>query len=585
MPKETAIGSKFGGRYSVIDKLGEGGMSVVWLARDMRLEKLWAVKEVKKNNNDPVSQIDFGLMRREANIMRNLDHPNIVHVVDVIDEDDSMYVVMDYVQGRDLADIMRERARTAPDGVYAYPEEDVIHWGIQLCDALGYLHNQTPPIIYRDMKPGNVMVQANGKIKIIDFGIAREFKSNKELDTRPLGTRGFASPEAVENVSQTDARSDIYSLGVTLFHLVTGHSPMEYVTQPNLPPIRSINPQLSPSLEATIIRATQWDPDARQQSMAELRYELENPVEPEHQRWMEQTLARFKFFSITGAICIVLGLGCLLGSTAVRKSAFDDIMARAAEADTSESSGNVSEAEELYLRAIEINPDSIEPYQELVDRVYKKDNVFSLTESERWNDLFLEHRDQLEKHYAYGKLCYDVGIDYFIYFNYGDELNRGDMAVVWFARALKGNALNEKERAAAQNYLTISSFQRSIQKATVEGGDRQAYLDYFKALSGAVAEATDADTIAQLRLYNVAAHALGSQLYVSGFVRSGVAEKDAVALLDQVTKQTESLSEVCKASFATDQLYEEVIKACEKAQENVKTVYAQSGTGKEAVAQ
>ncbi|MBR3326122.1 MAG: protein kinase, partial [Atopobiaceae bacterium] len=138
---DTQIGGTIGGRYNVIDKLGEGGMSVVWLVRDSRLEKLWAIKEIKKNASDATHRVDVDLMRKEANIMKNLDHPNIVHVVDIIEESGALYVVMDYVPGKDLAKTMRENRAALGTGVYAYPQVDVIDWGIQLCDALGYLHS------------------------------------------------------------------------------------------------------------------------------------------------------------------------------------------------------------------------------------------------------------------------------------------------------------------------------------------------------------------------------------------------------------------------------------------------------------
>lgn len=219
---DTHIGSTIGGRYRVTDKLGEGGMSVVWHARDTRLERFVAIKEIKNNASDATHRVDVATMRKEAHIMKDLDHPNIVHVHDIIDENNALYVVMDYVPGKDLSKVMRENKKNMQVPVFAFPQDDVIDWGKQLCNALGYLHLQNPPIIYRDMKPGNVMLTDDGSIKIIDFGIAREFKPNQSQDTTPLGTRGYASPEAAEKVSQTDARSDVYSLGVTLFPACDG---------------------------------------------------------------------------------------------------------------------------------------------------------------------------------------------------------------------------------------------------------------------------------------------------------------------------------------------------------------------------
>ena len=199
------IGSVIDGKYEILTEIGHGGMSVVYLAMDTHLNKQWAVKEIKKRGKAKTDEIVVNSLLAEANLMKRLDHPSLPRIVDIIDNGITIYVVMDYIEGESLDKILGEFG--------AQPEELVIGWAKQLCDALSYLHSQKPPIIYRDMKPANVMLKPEGNIKIIDFGIAREYKEQNLSDTTVLGTKGYAPPEQYNG--QTDARSDIYALGMS----------------------------------------------------------------------------------------------------------------------------------------------------------------------------------------------------------------------------------------------------------------------------------------------------------------------------------------------------------------------------------
>ena len=587
---DTHVGSSVGGRYNIIEKLGEGGMSVVWLARDSRLERLQAIKEIKNNASDATHRVDVDLMRKEAHIMKNLDHPNIVHVNDIIDENGALYVVMDYVPGKDLAKIMRENREAQGGGVYAFPQEDVVDWGIQLCDALGYLHVQNPPVIYRDMKPGNVMLQDDGTVKIIDFGIAREFKPNQSTDTKPLGTRGYASPEAAESVAQTDARSDIYSLGVTLFHLVTGHSPMEFIKQPNLPPIRQLNPTLSPALEQTIIRTNQWDPALRQQTMNELRYELEHPVEPVEYVRMRQTVGRFKTMLIAGIACLVLGIGCFTASRIVRSSGNAGLIERAKSASTAVPADNgPSDAEKLYTQAIEIDPGNIDPYMDLIKNVYTADDRFTVEESQRWRSLHDAHKSSIDRSDRYAELCYETGYDYFFYYDYGsDELSRGSEAVPWFDNAVEyfteGGTLTKPQRDAAMTFSYIGNFQKFIADKANRGEDVDEYGNYYQSLAQIITSiANEEETgiavapIVQLRLYDVITRALGSSKYVRGFRRAGVSIQQVTDLLNSAHEGTMRLSQDAQSGEEIQKLYDSAMNNYQNALDTINENYNSVG--------
>ena len=290
------IGSVVDGKYKILNKIGQGGMSVVYLAMNERANKQWAIKEVRK---DGVSEQNFEVIKQglvaEVDMLKRFNHPHLPSIIDVIDSNDSFLIVMDYIEGVSLNKKLKEAG--------ALPQEDVIEWGKQLCDVLGYLHSRTPPIIYRDMKPANVMLRPDGDVMLIDFGTAREFKSNSVADTTCLGTQGYAAPEQFGGQGQTDGRTDIYCLGATLYHLVTGHNPCEYPYE--MYPIRQWNPQLSSGLEQIILKCTQKNPNDRYQSCAELMYALEHNRDFEIETRKKQTVKWRSFIAMAVASAVM----------------------------------------------------------------------------------------------------------------------------------------------------------------------------------------------------------------------------------------------------------------------------------------
>ena len=256
-----------GGRYTIVRKLGKGGMGAVYLVADGRLVgKMWAVKEMSDAALlDPVvRQSAVQAFQREATLLAALNHANLTKVVDYFEEQGKHFLVMDYVEGETLAEKL--------DGCSVpFSEKDVMGWAEQLCDVLNYLHEQNPPIIFRDLKPGNIMVDKQGKVKLIDFGVARNFKPGVNKDTVSLGTPGYAAPEQYGK-GQSDVRSDVYALGATLHHLLTlrdpGDEPFKF------PPVTRLNPSVSNNVELAIGIAVQQDPGIRWQTAAEFATEL-----------------------------------------------------------------------------------------------------------------------------------------------------------------------------------------------------------------------------------------------------------------------------------------------------------------------
>lgn len=257
-----------GNRYVIVLKLTQGGMGAIYKAFDNRLKgRTVVIKEMSLTFIEPSEQPQIiTAFRREAEILALLDHPNLVKVFDLFEEYDRHYMVMELIQGRSLLEILE---KDSPGGL---TEDQVLAWAEQLCDVLAYLHSQQPRIIYRDLKPGNVMeLTGTTRIKLIDFGIARFYKPGKRRDTVTFGTPGYAAPEQY-GPGQTDERSDIYSLGATLHHLLTGHDPS--VSPFNLPSVRNLNVRVSQRVNDAIARAVAVRREDRFPSMAEMKAAL-----------------------------------------------------------------------------------------------------------------------------------------------------------------------------------------------------------------------------------------------------------------------------------------------------------------------
>lgn len=347
------LGEIIDGKYEVLREVGRGGMSVVYLAMDKRLNKQWAIKEFRKDKDDASKQVALKALLDEANLMKKLDHPTLPRIVDIIDEHHTVYVVMDYIEGESLNRVL--------DAYGAQPQEAVIEWAKQLSDVLDYLHTQSPPVIYRDMKPANIMLKPDGTVRLIDFGIAREYKEGKEGDTEAIGTRGYAAPEQFGGKGQTDARTDIYSLGVTLYHLVTGKNPAEPPYE--IYPIRHWNPSLSSGLEWLIQKCTQLNPNDRYQSCAEVTYVLENldKFEGAYKKKQKSRINLFIMACIMTVIFTISSIGCLVGAKSIATNNYNSYIAE-----------NTIDG---YERALESDDDKPDAYIGMVEKLREQITV------------------------------------------------------------------------------------------------------------------------------------------------------------------------------------------------------------------
>ncbi len=263
-------------RYQITRNIGGGGMGTVYLADDRRLQgRRCAIKEMSPAELAPQDRNwSIEAFRQEAQLLAQLHHPGLTAVTDFFAEDGNWYLVMDYVEGETLTALLSR----SPGGRFAIQE--ALRITRQLLDVLDYLHKQPSQVIFRDLKPSNVMLTPEGQVKLIDFGIARFFKPGKTEDTATLGTPGYAAPEQYGGMGQSGPQTDIYSLGVVLNQMVTGYDPATAMSPFPIPDPRSLMPSVPAHIASVITRATQMRPDLRYATVEEMRQELFPPTYP-----------------------------------------------------------------------------------------------------------------------------------------------------------------------------------------------------------------------------------------------------------------------------------------------------------------
>lgn len=251
-------------RFQIVRLISDkGGMAMVFMVHDLHDSppSTWALKQLRPQHK---SEEDIlRLFDQEADMLKSLSHRNIPQYRMRFDEGGDAFLVLELITGKTLADVLAGQNRPAE-------QDRVLQWSAQICDVLNYLHTRKPPIIYRDLKPDNLMITDDGVVKVIDFGIARTFKKGKKKDTVSMGTEAYAPPEQWGS-EQTDERSDIYALGATMYHLLTNSYP-PHAKLPGTPtPITMVNPLVSQPVSDLVARAMEKERDRRFQSAADMK--------------------------------------------------------------------------------------------------------------------------------------------------------------------------------------------------------------------------------------------------------------------------------------------------------------------------
>lgn len=522
------------GRYEILKEIGRGGMAVVYLAVDVRLHKSWAVKEIRKGGQNGERKVAVQSLMAEAAMMKRLDHPALPRIVDIIDRDDSVCIVLDYVTGESLDRLLKRQK--------AFPEDQVMNWFLQLAEVLEYLHRQDPPIIYRDMKPGNIMQTPEGYLKLIDFGIAREYKGKNKTDTIALGTSGYAAPEQYGH-AQTDPRSDIYSLGITIFELLTGISPGKDPYQYQYHPIRKIRPDLAESTEIILNRCLAFAPDRRYPSCRALIFDLNHP-----ERTISSVRKKQKRRTALFYLSAILAAGCCLGGLVCNVAAVQ-LDARNYEKKVSISQA-LSPEERIgsYLEAIQMDRGDDRAYRKLLE-AYREKGIFGEEESRTFLEVWSANQSLLKKNRssgAYQELSFEAGILYLYLYSGGDDSFRNR---VLKAEPFFRDAAEEKEdrevSVRAGYYASFCAF--CIRFAFDNTSVREPSFEDYRTLLESVRmnihqledyRTEDADYVRMI-MYEEFGNLINA--YRKGMASCGIERKAVLELLDLLTENVRAL--------------------------------------------
>lgn len=554
----AVFGQVIDDKYEILKLIGEGGMSKVYLAMDKRLNKSWAVKEIEKKAKDRNNEIVVQSAIAEANLIKQFDNPAIVRIVDIIDNGNVIYIVEDFVEGETL------EALVEADG--AQSEELVVDWAKQICEALDYLHTRTPPIIYRDMKPANVMLTPEGKIRVIDFGIAREYKEHSQKDTTSLGTRAYAPREQFGG--KTDARSDIYSLGVTMFQLVTGLDPCEATTE--IKPVRQINPALSEGIETIIQKCVQASPENRYQSCVELLYDLEHISEigAEYRRKQKKKLKTFIAAASATVLALAIGITGQTMRIRTNNQDYDQNLQWAQKA------SSAAEKIGFYTAAIDIKPSTTDAYFGLIDAM-KEDMKYTVEEEEIFKNKLNTNLVALKEQPDYAQLSFEIGRMYWYYYDYGrtgdsdNQITRIKSAIQWFEDTVDYAAEEDEFVFLASNFANIGRFNRDITLNVTEASDKGMYAPYWESIKLQVDNmGEDESEMIMLEVYKLAIYSIES--YARKFKSDGIEQYDMEDLLHRVEEATNAVE---TTSDTTDALKWNVVARFAAAEEAIANAF------------
>ena len=459
------IGDIIDNSWEVVKKIGQGGTATVYLVRDIELNRYLALKEVPVRNTER-GKLQAKAVIAEISLLKTLSHPSIPRIIKMTHDAHSILIIMDYIDGYSLRDIIRKKNYI--------PESMIIQWGIALCKTLRYLHNHEPKIIYRDLKPHNVMITNENHLYLMDFGIAKEVTPNFDYSKEPkLGTLGFAAPEMSADAAWFDERSDIFALGRTLFFLATRNSPsvthMPDGTPIPILPIRQYDSSRSVGLEKIILKCTEKNPEDRYQTIDEVLYDLEHIDEmSEGFRAKIKRRANMIYLLFT---TLTLGFVLVGGGLLYSRISVADNYKQAL------ATGKTSQSIDSLLKASKLAPSEVEPYLEMV-KIYRSSGHFTSEDEFQLLGALQSNIPSLKGKEGAGDLLYQVGQLYWFYY----PQNGQTKSVSWFEQA-KEFGVSKKNAHLLSIYLDLGTFKKGILSSITDNSDSGMYKTYWEALN------------------------------------------------------------------------------------------------------
>ena len=449
-------------RYEVVKLIHAKGMANVYLVIDSSLNKQWCMKEIKKSESGK-NYVEYSSLIQEANIMKGLNHSNIPRIVTIEEEGDSVFIIMDYVDGMSIKDWMN---RTKGSG--RVPQELAVLWMKQICQVMIYLHNLKYPIFYRDMKPDNVMIQSDGNIKVLDFGISVVIREKGQKIEKALGTKGYAAPEQSKSGNICDLRSDIYAMGKTMYYMLTGLNPSQ-IPKDRLRPIREIDSSISIGLEKIVDKCCKDNPDERYQSCEELMYALQNykTLDENYKLKLKKKVYSVSAIFIAGIILISSSFIPLNLYKAQIRDQYNTLYTIATQ------SNRIND----YVAVLNVDSTRIEPYLGMIESI-KVDGTFTKDEEQTLLNYLNPSISSLRERSNYGELAYNLGKLYWLYYESDIQDEGMILSVKWFSDSINCNY----EADLANCYYQLGYFKQNIQSAVIESNDMGMYRDYWDNL-------------------------------------------------------------------------------------------------------
>ena len=553
-------GDILGGRYRIDDLIGRGGMSNVWKARDLDLNIDWAVKEIDKHTRAFKELSEDGENLPEFNTMAKLSHNAFPRITDMIHEPGALYIVMDYIQGETLYDIL--------DYFGTPPVDDVVSWMIDLCDALDYLHHLDPPIVHGDIKPTNIMFdKAANAIRVIDMAAAIEVGKS---DIKAFGTKGYAAPEQYQK--KLDERSDVYMVGMTLYQLLTGENPVKkgFVKKT----LSEISPGISTGLEKIVNKATEEDPEKRYQTVQDLADALASykKLDDEYIEGLKGKIRGFRNALIACGAFFLIGASLLIGGIISDNRNYDQLL----NSETSDLQTRISELE----AAIDIKPKESAPYIELI-KTYAGDGVFTEKEVASVSSVYTEHKDSLKRDSkAFSEVSYEIGEALLKY--YTGETDSSTRAKLLVALPYFENVSSEgfNKYTLAKSYSFMGRYYKDyvIADTTLISKDAsiEDYLNLLKESEGILDELSSyqGDTSGKIRLItcDIVLSLLDNQR--NGMVNAGIEKDEVLPLIEKIEDMATNID-------SSEVVINEMVSEVKRTAQELKDSFAMSYKQKE----
>ena len=464
------IGDVIGGRYKILEEIGRGGMSIVYLAMDVELKSNWVLKEIKKSKNE--SKYEKAL--REARLMSEFKCRGIPIIVNILEYEDNQlaYIVMEYIPGKSLQDIMTERRS-------ALPEDFVIHASIEICDILNYLHSSNPPVIHRDIKPANIIyVEKDRSFWLLDFGEAKVLTEKTLHDDKATGTPEFMAPEQVSERlggrQSSNELSDLFSLGASMFYMVTGQISTRSTISNQYYSILDVDNKISSTFNKIVAKTMEVIPEARYSDIMDLKKALvECTEEAQKKRRAAIKNIRRVAFILAGSILMFSGgIGFKIADNVKNNQSYDSLI-KSAQSESGDTEKKINDA----IAAISLKPNQLEPYNALRN-LYESDYKFTVEEEAKFQAVITPSKDELSKRSGYSDFAYQVGTMYLIYYTESSESYI--KAIDWFSD------VNDDHKEAADIYLRIGQFDRDITKKLSIGDESGEFKMQWDSLNEAL---------------------------------------------------------------------------------------------------